>query len=108
MLNKLTLRSTMIIIAVLASTFLTYYNIKDFITWQTEIKIKKELSSLVTLSKSLSSLIHETQKERGASAGFIGSNGKEFKTILSNQRRLTDEKIRNYHKVLNSQLTNPY
>jgi methyl-accepting chemotaxis protein len=69
MITKLSLRTNMIIIVLLASVFLTYYNVKDFIIWQKDVSVKKELSSLVKLSGSLSALIHETQKERGASAG---------------------------------------
>ncbi|GAX87723.1 methyl-accepting chemotaxis protein [Lebetimonas natsushimae] len=102
MLNKLSLRASMIIIVVLASVFLTYYNVKDFIIWHNEVSVKKELSYLVNLSKSLSTLIHETQKERGASAGYLGSKGKKFKNILLKQRKLTDEKIKKYYNVLNS------
>jgi len=41
------------------------------------------------LSQKLSLLIHETQKERGASAGFIGSGGKQFGDILPKQRTAT-------------------
>jgi len=44
------------------------------------------------LSQKLSLLIHETQKERGASAGFIGSKGNKFIEILPKQRKLTNEK----------------
>jgi methyl-accepting chemotaxis protein len=40
----------------------------------------------------LSTLIHETQKERGASAGFTGSKGKKFVVILPQQRKLTDQR----------------
>ncbi len=58
---------------------------------------------LNTLSTKLSLLIHETQKERGASAGFLGSRGKKFSTILPQQRKLTDaqyEKLQTYIKSL--------
>ncbi len=48
--------------------------------------------SLNLLSHKLSLLIHETQKERGASAGFIGSKGKKFTEILPKQRLLTNSK----------------
>ncbi len=102
MIKKLSLRTVMIIIVVLASIFLTYYNVKDFITWQENVTVKKELSNLVDLSKSLSALIHETQKERGASAGFLGSKGKKFVSLLPKQRKMTDEKIKNYYNTLNS------
>jgi len=48
--------------------------------------------SLNILSQKLSLLIHETQKERGASAGYIGSKGHKFSTMLPKQRALTDER----------------
>ncbi|MFA6138847.1 MAG: methyl-accepting chemotaxis protein [Sulfurimonas sp.] len=59
-----------------------------------------QAEDLNVLSQKLSLLIHETQKERGASAGFIGSKGKEFADILPKQRPLTAEK----NKALNSYL----
>ena len=49
-------------------------------------------SELNVLSQKLSLLIHETQKERGASAGFLGSKGKKFSDILPKQRVLTTSK----------------
>jgi len=54
----------------------------------------KKVENLNTLSQKLSLLIHETQKERGASAGFIGSNGHKFKDIIPKQRLLTDSKYK--------------
>lgn len=38
--------------------------------------------------------MHELQKERGASAGFIGSKGKKFKSILGKQQSDTDVKLK--------------
>ena len=48
---------------------------------------------IAELSVSMSSLIHELQKERGLSAGFLGSKGKTFGSELISQRKLSDEKI---------------
>ncbi len=47
---------------------------------------------LSNLSRNISNLVHELQKERGASAGFLGSNGKKFGSKLTSQRRDTDNK----------------
>ncbi|WP_295022838.1 methyl-accepting chemotaxis protein [Sulfurimonas sp.] len=44
---------------------------------------------LNNLSQKLSLLIHETQKERGLSAGFIGSGGKKFGDVLPKQTKKT-------------------
>jgi methyl-accepting chemotaxis protein len=38
-------------------------------------------------------LVHETQKERGSSAGYLGSKGQLFKQELSNQHKSTDNKL---------------
>jgi len=54
------------------------------------------LRELNTLSQKISLLIHETQKERGATAGYLGSGGKKFTQILPNQRKQTDKRYREY------------
>jgi len=62
-----------------------------------------QAKELNTLSVKLSLLIHETQKERGASAGFIGSKGAKFKDILPSQRKLTAQRnneLNNYISTL--------
>jgi len=52
----------------------------------------EQAEELSMLSQKLSLLIHETQKERGASAGFLGSKGTKFVAILPKQRVLTDKR----------------
>lgn len=62
-----------------------------------------EVATLNTLSSKLSLFIHETQKERGMSAGFLGSEGKKFGDVLPKQRTLTDESLKeldNYVKTI--------
>ena len=60
-----------------------------------------KLGNLTLLSSKISLLLHETQKERGASAGFIGSKGKKFATILPKQRLLTNQRLREFKQTLN-------
>ena len=52
----------------------------------------ESLSRLAELAPTVSALVHELQKERGASAGFIASKGQKFAKTLPEQRKLTDEK----------------
>ena len=56
----------------------------------------EKLEQLAYLGTKLSALVHELQKERGMTAGFLGSQGKKFSRELPNQRSATDQK----HKVL--------
>lgn len=60
----------------------------------------EQIQKLAILAPSISATVHELQKERGASAGFIGSKGKRFADILPQQRTTTDGK----HKELKSAL----
>ncbi len=56
------------------------------------VRSLEQLSTLTALSVTMSNLVHEQQKERGATAGFLGSHGTKFVEALPNQRKDTDEK----------------
>ena len=45
------------------------------------------------LAIAASALVHEAQKERGMTVGFLDSSGKEFKAELQSQRSATDSKV---------------
>ena len=51
------------------------------------------IQTLANLGVKMSALVHETQKERGMSAGFLGSKGLKFVTELPAQRGQTDQKL---------------
>jgi methyl-accepting chemotaxis protein len=57
-----------------------------------EKRVLEQAKELNILSQKLSLLIHETQKERGASAGYIGSKGTQFKDILPKQKNSTSQR----------------
>ena len=98
--SKFTIKFTMICIVLLSSITISYYTFRDVLHSFNVVEKKHKLKELIKLSETLSLLIHETQKERGMSAGFLGSGGKKFNTMLPKQRLLTDEKIRMYKEVL--------
>ena len=79
-------------------------SITDAIKKNSTINRAQELN---ILSQKLSLFIHETQKERGASAGFLGSKGKKFTQILPKQRVLTNHRnkqLQTYLSTLNLHL----
>ncbi|MFT2091052.1 methyl-accepting chemotaxis protein [Paraglaciecola sp. 2405UD69-4] len=53
-------------------------------------------AQLLTLADNAASLVHELQKERGMSAGYIGSKGAKFKVELVSQRALVDQRFNDY------------
>jgi hemerythrin-like metal-binding protein len=66
-----------------------------------EMNLLQELSELTVNS---SALIHELQKERGMSAGYLGSQGVKFSTALQTQRVNTDKaitKLKEFVKLFN-------
>jgi methyl-accepting chemotaxis protein len=67
-----------------------------------------QAKELNMLSQKLSLLIHETQKERGASAGYLGSKGTKFVQILKKQRVLTDKRYYELKEYIASLDLNAY
>ncbi|MEM8737787.1 MAG: methyl-accepting chemotaxis protein [Planctomycetota bacterium] len=64
--------------------------------YQTNARVAAEMQDLSVLSDlavHLSAMVHETQKERGRTAGFLGSQGKKFSAELGDQRELADTRI---------------
>ncbi len=85
--NKLRLLSSIVLIIIFAySLEIAYGSYKTYIN-------DSKTQEIIKLSIKLSSVLHELQKERGASAGFLGSGGKKFADILPTQQATTDKKI---------------
>ncbi|SOE00930.1 methyl-accepting chemotaxis protein [Caenispirillum bisanense] len=51
------------------------------------------LQEVAGVAPAVSAVVHELQKERGATAGFLAARSDEFRTLLDNQRRLSDKAI---------------
>jgi len=49
-----------------------------------------KIEEATTLATKISAMVHNTQKERGASAGFVGSGGKKFIDTMPSIRKDTD------------------
>ena len=67
----------------------------------TKVNKLENVEKLLILNSKISLLLHETQKERGASAGYLGSKGSKFKDTLKEQRILTNKKIEELKYYLN-------
>ncbi len=70
----------------------------------------EHLQMLAEFAVKATALVHELQKERGETAGFLGSNGNEFGESLKAQRILTDTKTQElfeYQKKLDLDFYRP-
>ncbi len=63
--------------------------------WQ-HYRSAEAIKQIAILINATSCLVHELQKERGMSAGFIGSGGKKFASALLKQRSATDTAIASF------------
>jgi len=86
--NKLLFLSVTVLVVILA--YATKISYDSYTTYSNDKKTQK----LIEVSVKMSAVLHELQKERGASAGFLSSKGKKFSDILSKQHKDTDQKIK--------------
>ncbi len=66
------------------------------------------LEELTTIVACASNLVHELQKERGMTAGFLGSKGKSFSAELQNQRRDTNQLVSEMDQVIETASLDAY
>jgi methyl-accepting chemotaxis protein len=101
-MKNLTIRSKLMVLSFsVLLVILAYSSGLSYQAWS-EYSDHKKTEAIVQLSVKLSAVLHELQKERGASAGFLGSKGKKFSNILPKQHASTDIKIAELKKFYNS------
>ena len=100
MFGKMSIKNKIFILMAIPIISMILLAAKIFIEDLKNLEQYKKLEVGVYLSTKISALVHETQKERGATAGFIGSKGAKFKEILPKQRVLTDKKIKELKQFL--------
>ncbi|MEA3316240.1 MAG: nitrate- and nitrite sensing domain-containing protein, partial [Campylobacterota bacterium] len=94
------IKSKLMLLLALPLLGLIIISTKAMLTDYSKVQELQKLSVGVELSVKLSKLVHETQKERGATAGFIGSKGVKFRDKLPQQRVNTDKRIKELKSFL--------
>ncbi|WP_417760582.1 methyl-accepting chemotaxis protein [Shewanella sp.] len=84
-----------IIPPLLLATLFGALNINEYVA---SAQTTQRVLLLSNLAKIHSNLVHELQKERGMSAGFLGSKGRSFATALPGQLKLTDTELQRYNE----------
>ena len=67
-----------------------------------------KIETLSILAIKISAFVHETQKERGMTAGYIGSSGKKFADKLPQQRELSTSKFKDMKSFISTIEFNNY
>ncbi len=100
LLSNVKIKSKLMLMLGLPLLYLCYLSTTGVVE---KSRISAEMSSLQELSKlavKASAVIHETQKERGMTAGYLGSKGKKFARELPEQRESNDSRISEMKQLL--------
>ena len=91
MINRLPLSVKMLVLFSIPVIACLWLGIAKYNKISTLAHENHMMIELMTLSVDYGSLVHELQKERGYSAGYLSSQGRNFTAELPKQRKLTDE-----------------
>jgi len=101
LINNLSVRGKLLLLVGVPMLGLIYFGSQSFYRAFTVVKNAESIELLVEISAANSALVHEVQKERGVSAGYLGSQGTKFESAMMSQRRSTDNMIDFRQKLLN-------
>jgi len=107
---RFTIKAKIVLLAIIPFIAVLYFSLVGINEKVTLLKDVNDSEVLTTLAVKMSAFIHETQKERGMTAGYIGSNGKSFSGAdgLPAQRKLTDSKIKDLIKYIDKTNINKF
>jgi len=93
--NKFIKVSAFILIIIILFQF-----VLNAVIFYKEYKNLNELETFNDFSAVISDLLHRTQQERGAAAGYIGTHGSKFKDIYKIKIENTDKELEKYFEFL--------
>ena len=103
MLNNISIKSKMVLMIIVPIIVILGSLGMDSYRSYKEVVILKQIEEMVGYAQKSSTLVHNLQKERGASAGFISSKGAKFSSELQSIRKDTDKtllELENYSKSI--------
>ncbi len=93
-INNLKMRTKLIFMLILPVIGLLYFSISGILEKSNVASGMDDVQQLSNLAVKISAMVHETQKERGRTALFLGSKGEKYGAELSQQRGATDDKVK--------------
>jgi len=105
-INNLSIRNKLISLTFLPLIGFICFAGYEFVKTYNEEASLKEMLILTDSASASSMLVHELQKERGTSAGYLSSKGEKFALQVKQYRTITDQKITHLQKFIqNNNLT---
>jgi len=102
MFSNISIHKKLMLLSILSFVIILVYAMNLSLNYFDNYKDSNRTIEIVELSVKLSNVLHELQKERGASAGFLSSKGSKFSDTLLNQKKLTDEKLSIFQEHLSN------
>ena len=100
LLSRLSVKGKLLLMITVPLIALVYLLAEDVRVRSVQKSEMQAISVLVNLARHNSLLAHELQKERGLSAGFLGSQGASFSETLPQQRRVSDDQLQAWEALL--------
>ena len=107
-LNRLSIRAKLMLLVVPPLLALALTDVRLLHDMKSRIDSFDHIDVLVHITQLNSNLAHELQKERGMSAGYLGSNGTAFANAITKQRSLVDQRRAEWESYLQSHPLNDY
>ena len=85
-MNKLSIKNKLLLLSTITLLVIFAYSIKIANNAYSSYNNSTKTYTIVELSIRISTVLHELQRERGASTGFLGTQGKKFTNILLSQQ----------------------
>ena len=93
MLKNLSIRTKLLLLVTLPTVLLLYFAVTSSLTKVGEYRELQAVAEQTNLTTQFGDMVHELQKERGMSVGFLGSKGTKFVSELPEQRTVCDTQI---------------
>ena len=90
MLNNISIKMKMALMVLIPAVVIFLLLAKSSYESSQRLDTLEKIGDATILATKISAMVHNTQKERGASAGFVGSGGKKFTDTMPNIRKDTD------------------
>lgn len=106
--KNLSLKSKLGIMVAAPLLLASYFIISSLISYNSHVSEMSKAQNLSEVVIAASQVVHELQKERGASAVYMTSKGQKFKPELQTQRRNSNQAIANYSTYASKLNKNDY
>ncbi len=104
-LDQMSIRAKLAVLALIPLLGMTWFAGSTALDKRAAASEAAELDTLVELSVRIGNLLHETQKERGATAVYMSSGGAKFQTELPAQQATTDGPRAEFYAFIDEELS---